>query len=110
MYARSDVKKPKADPQATVRRILGNLRVADDPQTFRCHVCQDQGFVELEPGQKAVMQSGARITVPEEGRGVVRLCDGGQHPSCRYREWRKAEGAAKKAREGKESSGEGASL
>lgn len=109
MYARSDVKKPKADPQATVRRILGNLRVVDDPLTFKCHVCRDQGFVELEPGAKAVVQSGATITVAGDGRGVVERCRGMNGSSCRYRLWCREE-AVKAKQLQNQGSGEGAAL
>ena len=77
---------------------------------YRCGVCRDVGWVELEPGSKATVQCGATITVSERGPGTWRRCDGGQSPRCRYRLWCEGEAAKKAARDGKPAGGEDASL
>lgn len=107
-YARSDAKK-KSVVDAWVDAVATKTRVFRE-EVYRCGVCRDVGWVELEPGSKATIQCGATVTVSERGPGTWRRCDGGQSPGCRWRLHVQKEAAAKAARDGKPSDGEEASL
>lgn len=77
-----------------LERIAGITRRDDTSRMYRCPVCQDVGWIEVNP----------------DGRGTGKRCNGPHSKGCPHDAHKLEEARKKKASEGKPTSGDQAAV